>query len=178
MSADERYKGHDELLDMWPSLLARKPDATLVVAGDGTDRPRLESRAASLGISHAVTFAGRVGDRELAALYAQCRFLVMPSRDEGFGLVFLEAMRAGKACIGANGAAEEIIRHGVTGLIVQPETTHDLATAVFTLFDQPAVCGRYGAAGRDRFLSTFTDSCFQARFALALDRCTAARNAS
>jgi glycosyltransferase involved in cell wall biosynthesis len=178
MSADERYKGHDELLDMWPSLLARKPDATLVVAGDGTDRPRLESRAASLGISHAVTFAGRVGDRELAALYAQCRFLVMPSRDEGFGLVFLEAMRAGKACIGANGAAEEIIRHGVTGLIVQPETTHDLATAVFTLFDQPAVCGRYGAAGRDRFLSTFTDSCFQARFALALDRRTAARNAS
>ena len=97
MSADERYKGHDELLDVWPALLARKPDARLVVAGDGTDRPRLESRAASLGLSHAVTFVGRVGDDELAALYEQCRFLVMPSRDEGFGLVFLEAMRAGKA---------------------------------------------------------------------------------
>ena len=55
MSADERYKGHDELLDVWPALLARKPDARLVVAGDGDDRPRLESRAASLGLSHAVT---------------------------------------------------------------------------------------------------------------------------
>ncbi len=170
MSADERYKGHDELLDIWPALLARKPDARLVVAGDGSDRGRLESRAASMGLSHAVTFAGRVGDSELAALYHQCRFLVMPSRDEGFGLVFLEAMRAGKACVGAHGAAEEIIRHGVTGLIVEPDKPDDLAAAVFTLFDQPEACVRFGAAGRERFLSTFTDACFQARFARALDR--------
>jgi phosphatidylinositol alpha-1,6-mannosyltransferase len=170
MSADERYKGHDELLDIWPELLARKPDARLVVAGDGTDRPRLELRAASLGLSHAVTFAGRVGDGELAALYEQCGFLVMPSRDEGFGLVFLEAMRAGKACVGANGAAEEIVRHGVTGLIVEPDKPDDLAAAVFTLFDQPATCARFGDAGRERFLSTFTAACFQARFARVLDR--------
>jgi phosphatidylinositol alpha-1,6-mannosyltransferase len=178
MSADERYKGHDELLDVWPALLARKPDARLVVAGDGTDRRRLESRAASLGLSHAVTFAGRVGDRELAALYEQCRFLVMPSRDEGFGLVFLEAMRAGKACVGANGAAEEIIRHGVTGLIVDPDKPDDLAAFVFTLFDQPEACVRFGAAGRERFLSTFTDACFQARLAQALDRRLPRVNAS
>ena len=175
MSADERYKGHDELLDVWPALLERRPDARLVVAGDGTDRRRLESRATSLGLSHAVTFAGRVGDRELAALYDQCRFLVMPSRDEGFGLVFLEAMRAGKACVGANGAAEEIIRHGVTGLIVKLEKPDDLAAAVFTLFDDQEACRRFGAAGRERFLSTFTDACFQARFARALDRRLPAR---
>jgi phosphatidylinositol alpha-1,6-mannosyltransferase len=178
MSADERYKGHDELLDVWPALLARKPDARLVVAGDGTDRRRLESRAASLGLSHTVTFAGRVGAGELAALYEQCCFLVMPSRDEGFGLVFLEAMRAGKACVGASGAAEEIIRHGVTGLIVEPDKPDDLIAAVFTLFDQPATCARFGAAGRERFLSTFTDASFQARFARVLDRRLPRVNAS
>jgi phosphatidylinositol alpha-1,6-mannosyltransferase len=175
MSADERYKGHDELLDVWPALLARKPDARLVVAGDGTDRQRLELRAASLGLSHAVTFVGRVGDDELAALYAQCRFLVLPSRDEGFGLVFLEAMRAGKACVGANGAAAEIIRDRVTGLIVEPGTPDDLAAALFTLFDEPEACRRFGAAGRERFLSTFTDACFQARFAHVLERRQPAR---
>jgi glycosyltransferase involved in cell wall biosynthesis len=141
------------------------------VAGDGTDRRRLERRAASLGLSHAVTFVGRVGEDELAALYEQCRFLVMPSRDEGFGLVFLEAMRSGKACVGANGAAEEIIRHGVTGLIVEPGERDDLAAAVFTLFDEPGTCRRFGDAGRERFLSTFTDTCFQARFARVLERC-------
>ena len=170
MSADERYKGHDELLDLWPALLARRPDATLVVVGEGNDRPRLESRARSLGVSHAVTFTGRVGQDELAALYAGCGFLVMPSRDEGFGLVFLEAMRAGKACIGARGAAAEIIDHDVTGLIVDPDRRDDLAASVFRLFDEPSTCCRFGAAGRERFLSSFTDACFQSRFAQALER--------
>jgi phosphatidylinositol alpha-1,6-mannosyltransferase len=170
MSAEERYKGHDELLDLWPSLLARKPDARLVVAGDGSGRERLESRARSLGLSRAVTFVGRVSDAELAILYDRCRFLVLPSRDEGFGLVFLEAMRAGKPCIGANGAAGEIIQHDVTGLLVDPSSRDDLARAVFRLFEEPATCCRFGAAGRELFLSTFTDARFQARFARAMER--------
>jgi glycosyltransferase involved in cell wall biosynthesis len=92
--------------------------------------------------------------------------------------VFLEAMRAGKACVGANGAAEEIIRHGVTGLILEPDKPDDLAAAVFTLFDQPATCVRFGAAGREHFLSTFTDACFQARFARILERRLPRVNAS
>jgi glycosyltransferase involved in cell wall biosynthesis len=170
MSADERYKGHDALLELWPEVLARKPDARLVVAGDGSDRPRLEERARSLGLSDAVTFVGRVSDAELAALYEHCRFLVLPSRDEGFGLVFVEAMRAGKACIGARGAAAEIIQHEVTGLIVDPASLDELSDAVVRLFDDPAACRRFGAAGRERFLSTFTDVCFQARFARAIER--------
>ena len=66
----------------------------------------------------AVRFLGRVSDQALDALYRDCAFFVMPSRDEGFGLVFLEAMRAGKACIGGAGAAAEVIEDGVTGLVV------------------------------------------------------------
>ena len=120
----------------------------------------------------------RFNSIEGARRHSDTGFLVMPSRDEGFGLVFLEAMRAGKACVGARGAAEEIIRHGVTGLIVEPDKTDDLAAAVFTLFDQPATSARFGAAGRERFLSTFTDVCFQARFARVLDRRLPRANAS
>ena len=173
MSAAERYKGHDALLDIWPDVLARRPDARLVVAGDGDDRPRLESRAASLGLAHAVRFTGRVSDAELGALYAGCRVFVMPSRDEGFGLVFLEAMRAGKPCIGGRGAAEEIIQHDVTGLIVDPDgpgSNVELAAAILRLFDDPDTSCRFGAAGRERFLSTFTDEHFRARFARAMER--------
>jgi phosphatidyl-myo-inositol dimannoside synthase len=170
MAADERYKGHDELLEIWPRVLARQPDARLVIAGDGSDRPRLEERARSMGLSAVVTFVGRVSDAELAALYERCRFLVLPSRDEGFGLVFVEAMRAGKACIGAHGAADEIIRHEATGLIVDPASLDELSRAVIRLFDDPSACRRFGAAGRERFLSTFTDVCFHARFARAIER--------
>jgi glycosyltransferase involved in cell wall biosynthesis len=163
MSAAERYKGHDALLDVWPDLLSRHPDAVLAVAGDGDDRLRLEARAATLGLIRAVRFLGRVDDRQLAELYRSCRLFVMPSRDEGFGLVFLEAMRAAKPCIGGRGAASEIIEHGVTGLIVDPDSRHELSAALLRLYSEPHTCEQFGAAGRERFLSSFTDDGFRAR---------------
>ena len=165
MSAAERYKGHDVLIEMWPRVVRRHPDAMLVVAGEGDDRPRLEARARDLGVARAIKFVGAVNDKALATLYEQCRFFVMPSRDEGFGLVFLEAMRAGKACIGGTGAAAEIIDHSLTGFVVDPENYHDIEVAVQLLYDDPGMCARYGGGGRERFLSMFTDRHFQARFA-------------
>ena len=151
MSAAERYNtGHDELLDVWPSVLERHPDAVLVIAGDGDDRPRLETKARDLGIGPAVTFTGRVSDEALGALYEQCRFFVMPSRDEGFGLVFLEAMRAAKPCIGAAGAAAEIIEHGVTGFIVDPGSQRRSRGGCRTpATTSPRRARRMGAAGRE-----------------------------
>jgi phosphatidylinositol alpha-1,6-mannosyltransferase len=174
MSAEERYKGHDTLLDMWPRVVKRHPDAMLVVAGDGDDRARLEARARELGVARAVKFVGAVSDKALTTLYEQCRFFVMPSRDEGFGLVFLEAMRAGKACIGGTGAAGEIIEHGVTGFVVDPARHGDVEVAVQLLYDDPGMCARYGGGGRERFMAMFTDRHFQTRFAEVVTRPAAA----
>ena len=165
MSAAERYKGHDALLDIWPQVVKQHPEAVLTVAGDGDDRPRLEARARELGIGGAVRFAGRVSDETLGTLYEECRFFVMPSRDEGFGLVFLEAMRVSKACIGGTGAAAEIIEHGVTGFVVDPANLSELTAAVERFYADPVACTQMGAAGRERFLSAFTDRHFQTRFA-------------
>jgi len=165
MSASERYKGHDALIEMWPRVVRRHPEAMLVVAGEGDDRARLETKARELGVARAVKFVGAVNDKALATLYEQCRFFVMPSRDEGFGLVFLEAMRAGKACIGGTGAAAEIIDQGVTGFVVDPANAHDVEVAVQLLYDDPGMCARYGCGGRERFMSMFTDAHFRARFA-------------
>ncbi len=164
MASSEAYKGHDELLRAWPQVLERHANAALWVVGDGDDRPRLEALAARLGIAASVRFTGRVTDDELDGLYRTCRFFVMPSRGEGFGLVFLEAMRAGKACIGAPGAAAEIIGHGVTGLVVDPSRADDLSASVIRLFDDPALCERLGRAGAARFQAEFTDARFRARF--------------
>ena len=68
------------------------------------------------------------------------------------------------------GAAAEIIQHDVTGLVVDAASPDDLSAAVVRLFDDPAACRRFGAAGRERFLSAFTDVCFQARFTRAIER--------
>src|SRR5260221_434552 len=96
MPRHERYKGHDWLIDVWPFVVPSVPDARLVVVGRGDDRARLEARVAAAGVGGAIRFAGRVSDEELAGLYRACAFFVMPSANEGFGLAYLEAMRAGK----------------------------------------------------------------------------------
>ena len=168
MAADERYKGHDQLLDLWPRLIERVPGAELVIAGDGNDRRRLEMKAETLGIADRVCFLGRVSEETLAGLYRDCAFFVMPSPNEGFGLVFLEAMRAGKASIAAHGAADEILEHGVTGLLVDGAEPEQLLGALHDLFEDPVACERMGRTAASRFLEVFTEAHFQERLRVAL----------
>ncbi|MCW8139677.1 MAG: glycosyltransferase family 4 protein [Planctomycetota bacterium] len=165
----EGYKGHDELLEVWPRLLRTHPGARLVVAGDGPERPRLEARAQALGLQGAVRFAGRVPEEDLPALYDACAFFAMPSLGEGFGLVFLEAMRAGKACIGGPGGPEEVVLDGETGLIVDPRQPEALLGALRRLLGDPAGAARMGAAGLARWRERFTAEAFVGRLRAALD---------
>jgi phosphatidylinositol alpha-1,6-mannosyltransferase len=168
MDARERYKGHDLLFEIWPRLIAEVPGARLVVVGDGTDLARLRSKALRLGLETAVEFAGSVSDEHLYTLYRDCSFFVMPSSGEGFGLVFLEAMRAGKPCIGAEGASEEIIEHGVSGYVVRHLCSDDLFEYMKRLFLDSSVREQMGSAGLQRFKSHFTVDQFQSRLLSAL----------
>ena len=169
LSAAERYKGHDALLEVWPALTQVCPGARLMIAGDGDDRSRLETKAKELGVAAAVTFLGRVSDEKLAALYRDCNFFAMPSGEEGFGLVFLEAMRTAKACLAAQGAAEEIIENGVTGLIVPAGNRDALLAALIQLFQDPKQTAEMGRVGRQRYLRRFTQAAFEERLLSALN---------
>lgn len=173
MASEERYKGHDELIDVWPRVRAEVPGARLVVAGGGDDEARLRARVGELGLDEAIQFAGRVPSEQLAALYRDARFFVMPSRNEGFGLVFLEAMRAGKPCIAALGAAEEILTDGVHGFVVDPAAQGDLLHALVRLFADDDVCARMGAAAAARVEERFTRGHFVDRVLESLDLRTA-----
>lgn len=170
MSGEERYKGHDLLLELWGAVRIRHPGAELLVAGDGDDRPRLEEKAKRLGLDGAVRFLGRVSPEELDRLYRGCAFFVMPSRHEGFGFVFLEAMRAGKAAIGARGAASEIIGDGVTGYVVAPDDPGAVSSAIEKLWIDPLARERMGASGRERFLARFTRERFEERLRALIER--------
>lgn len=162
MAVEERYKGHDLLIDLWPRVAAEVAGARLLIAGEGDDRMRLEAKAAPLDGS--VSFLGRVSDEALATLYRRCAFFVMPSRDEGFGLVFLEAMRAGRACIGGVGAAAEVIEDGVTGLVVDPGDPEQVLKAILSMFREPETRERLGQAGAARVAARFTEAHFRRRF--------------
>jgi glycosyltransferase involved in cell wall biosynthesis len=160
---EDRYKGHEPLIRAWAGIRQRVPDATLVIVGDGDDRPRLEALSASLGLDGAVRFVGRVSDRDLASWYARCAVFVLPSPDEGFGLVFLEAMRAGRPCVAAAGAAAEVILDGVTGTILTSTGEPALVDAIVELFRDPARRERFGHNGRKRFVDAFTSAHFADR---------------
>jgi len=170
MASGERYKGHDQLLEALPAV----PDARLVVAGDGDDRRRLEEKAAALGLGSRAAFTGFLGEATLAELYRRCAAFVMPSRGEGFGLVYLEAMRAAKPVLASRGsAAEEIVRDGETGVLVDPDDRKELPAALAHLLAEPETARRMGEAGRERWQRDFGHERFRERLRPGLERLTA-----
>jgi phosphatidylinositol alpha-1,6-mannosyltransferase len=178
MSASERYKGHDELIESWPRVLEREPGARLVVAGGGDDRPRLEAKAHSAGLADWILFTGFVSEATLGGLYERAALFALPSRGEGFGLVFLEAMRAGLPCVALAGtAAQEVVEAGRTGLLVDSDATRNLvgglAAAVASLLGAPERARALGEAGRERWRRAFGYDRFLAALTPHLDALTA-----
>jgi phosphatidyl-myo-inositol dimannoside synthase len=159
--ATERYKGMDTLITALPRLLTRWPELQLVLAGDGDDRPWLEDLAEKNGITRHVQFLAKLSYAELASCYAACDIFALPSRGEGFGLVYLEAMALGKPVIGgAHGGAPEVIQDGVTGYLVQHGDAIQLATCIETLLSDPALAHKMGERGRERVENEFRFSVF------------------
>jgi phosphatidylinositol alpha-1,6-mannosyltransferase len=164
MSSRERYKGHDLLIDVWPLVREAVPAARLVVAGEGDDASRLREKA-----GEGIDFVGRVDEARLAALYRDATLFVMPSTDEGFGLVYLEAMRASTPCIAARGAAEEIITDGRDGVIVDAGDRDALVAALVQLFSDPQARARMAAAAVQRVNGEFGAVALDARVRRALE---------
>ena len=112
-------KGVDHTLRAFARLAAAHPTAIHRIVGKGDDQPRLRELAASLGIADRVVFEQDLTDEELADRYRRCAVFVLPSGQEGFGIVFLEAMRFSKPCIGGDaGGTPDVIEDGETGLLV------------------------------------------------------------
>jgi glycosyltransferase involved in cell wall biosynthesis len=122
------------LLEATPTLLRADPAIRVLVVGDGPLRGELEGQARGLGIAHAVQFAGYQED--VVSAYAAMDVFVLPSRDEGFGLVFLEAMAVGIPVIGTRViGSEDAVEDGATGLLVPYADAPALAQAVRRLLD-------------------------------------------
>jgi len=171
MAASEPYKNVEKLIRAMPDVLARQPDTTLVIVGPGDDRPRLEGISQSLGLGQQIRFMGRVSDAELQSHFAACDLFVLPSTGEGFGIVYLEAMQYGKACIGARAAAvPEVIEDGVTGLLVDPEKPEQLSAGIIRLLQDDALRVQMGEQGRRRLEEKFSMPAFRRRLEALLRR--------
>jgi glycosyltransferase involved in cell wall biosynthesis len=157
----ERYKGMDTLITALPRLLTRWPELQLAAVGDGDDRPWLEDLAEKSGVNRHVHFLSGLSYAEIAACYSACEIFALPSRAEGFGLVYLEAMACGKPVIGgAHGGAPEVIQDGVTGYLVPYGDALQLATSIETLLADPVHAREMGARGRQRVEHEFRFNVF------------------
>lgn len=150
LDSRERYKGQDRIIDVLPALIAGGRKVAYVVAGDGDDRERLESRAREIGVEDAVQFVGELRETELPSLYRAADLFVLPSTGEGFGIVFLEAMACGTPAMGlAAGGAPDALGDGSLGTLVSAE---QLGPAIAALLDGQGVDpSALSAAVADRF---------------------------
>lgn len=159
--ASERYKGMDTLITALPKLLTRWPELQLVAVGDGDDRNWLEDLAEECGVNMHVHFLSGLSYAQLAACYSACEIFALPSRGEGFGLVYLEAMACGKPVIGgAHGGAPEVIEDGKTGYLVQHGDAVQLATSIETLLANPEIAREMGRRGKERVEHEFRFNVF------------------
>lgn len=131
LSASERLKGFDEVLEIIPELARRIPDISYLIAGDGTDRARLEQKARSLGIADRVVFTGYVSEAEKPDYYRLADAYVMPSRGEGFGIVFLEALASGIPIVASViDGSREVVREKNWGVVVDPDNPEEIKSGI------------------------------------------------
>jgi phosphatidyl-myo-inositol dimannoside synthase len=131
LSAQERYKGVDEVLAVLPELAREIPNLRYLVVGDGTDRARLVQKAASLGLADRVRFAGYVAEREKVDHYRLADAFVMAGWGEGFGIVYLEALACGVPVLASKlDASREAVLDGKLGVLVNPKSPAELRAGI------------------------------------------------
>jgi hypothetical protein len=150
-------KGHEVVLRAIGRLKQSHPDLQCKIIGEGADRDRFTRLAQDLGISGRVHFLGRRSRTEVADAMRDCTVFVLPSRYEGLGCVYLEAMACGKPAIGCHGQGiEEIIRHGENGWLIPIDGLEDLVQGLKVFLGNADLRARIGNAARLTILNNLT----------------------
>ena len=157
------------MIGAWPSVMARIPDAELWIVGDGSLRPELERVARDSSVRDRIRFLGRVSPERKQELLGQCRCLALPSRGEGFGLVYLEAMRVGRPCLVSTvDSGREVVDPPEAGLAVNPDHPEELADATCRLLTLGSAWESVSKQARRRYNDRFTASAFRLRLQQAI----------
>lgn len=150
-------KGHELVLRAITQLGTSFPQLRCRIIGEGPDRARFEALARELGIAQRVQFEGRKSRAEVADAMRACSVFVLPSRYEGLGCVYLEAMACAKPVIACREQGiEEIIEHGKNGWVIPVDGLGELVQGLSTLLQSPDLCSRLGVSARATILNGLT----------------------
>ena len=148
-------KGHTYLLQALPEVIRQFPDVRLLLLGDGGLQAALEEEVVRLGLHEVVHFAGHRSDvADIANVYD---IAVLPSLQECMPYAVLEAMALGKPVVASRcGGIPELVRDGITGLMVQRRNPAMLAAAILKLLANPSLALAMGDAGQQRVRAEFS----------------------
>jgi phosphatidylinositol alpha-1,6-mannosyltransferase len=164
LQKDENYKGHREMIQVWPRVVAAMPDAELWIVGGGNLRPELEQLALSRNMAGNVKFFGAVPDAQRDDLLRRCRVLALPSSGEGFGLVYLEAMRMGRPCmVSTLDAGMEVVNPPEAGLSADLADSAQTEATILRLLTAGPDWDQMAARAKARYDTHFTASQFEQR---------------
>lgn len=150
LGESDHYKGHAEVIRSLPSVLEKFPDVNYYIVGKGPLAEKLARISGELRVEEHVHFLGFLDNQSLQCVYRQCDVFIMPSRKEGFGFVFAEAMMYGKPVIAGNqDASVEVVQHNETGLLVDPEDKNQIADAIKCLLADKELQQRMGTKGQE-----------------------------
>lgn len=136
LAAGEAFHSYDQILAALPRIRQAIPKVHYLIVGKGDDQPRLERLINQLQLQDCVTLAGFVPDAELPSYYNLCDVFAMPSKLEGFGIVYLEAMASGKPVVGGQDGAIDALGNGRFGAIVDPDNTTEIAAVLTQILTQ------------------------------------------
>lgn len=164
LAAGEDYHPYDRVLAALPQIRQVIPNVHYLIVGKGDDRPRLEKLIAEQQLQQCVTLAGFVSDDELPDYYNLCDVFAMPSKLEGFGIVYLEAMASGKPVLGSNrDGSTEALGHGRFGALVDPDDTDAIAHTLIQILqrDYPKPLMYQPGQLRKTIIQTFGNESFR-----------------
>jgi glycosyltransferase involved in cell wall biosynthesis len=152
-------KGHELVLRAFARVKAAHPGLQCRIIGEGADRGRFERLAGDLGLSDQIHFLGRRSRAEVAEAMRSCTVFVLPSRYEGLGCVYLEAMACAKPVIACRGQGiDEIIDHGSNGWLIPVDGLEDLVQGLQVLLGNAELRAQISQAARQTILDNLTMS--------------------
>jgi teichuronic acid biosynthesis glycosyltransferase TuaC len=167
-------KGHELLLRALAPVLPRYPHISCEIIGDGPELDRLTRLARDCNIAGKVRFLGRQSRRQVAEAMRRAALFALPSRYEGLGCVYLEAMSSEKPVIACRGQGiDEIVRHGNNGWLIGPNELQELVQALSALLENLQLRRQLGDAARRTILQNFTSAHQAAQLALLYGECAA-----
>jgi len=153
----KKIKGIDLNLQAIAKLKGKYPDIIYLIIGEGKERKQLEKLAKELNLQNMVIFIGEVSHCKAMQYMALCDILSLPSWNESFGVVYIEAMAHGKPVIGCQGEGiEDFVEHEKTGLLVKPRDVDSIVEALDFILSNPDEAKEIGNRARKFILENYT----------------------